>query len=341
MKWAVLSFSMGGILFFGLGVGYGWKANLPPKGRWSNEVLKPGLPPTKTQEAFGVILAKTPEEIDQVDTATLNWACLGGLPDSQSIDLSEAQARIAKVAKIVKDSTKATLEQERKTDKTAEDSPQLRLAVLTNILQQEYKQAHFAEQFDPDAGKFTDWGKSRPEDLLFQSAMNNRHDPVFSNPVWFVAVGQDPELKYPLKLASIPGRLCAVWNDGRNRWFILPTADGIEVLTEDQVRKEYPIPDKDIKDQDLYHEYTQSEVLAAFLHMRGKFLDEKGTPQRSALAYAAAHRFSPNTPLFSEKLESAVDSATESNSLERRTVEIGSPERFLSPPTTPVKDLTP
>jgi hypothetical protein len=341
MKGSLLSFSVVGILFFGLGVGDGRKTNLPPKGERNNKVLKPGLTPSNTQEAFGVILAKTPDEIDQVDTATLNWACLGGLPRSQTIDLSQAQARIRKIADVVKASTKASLELNRKQDKSFQESPQFRIAMLSYVLQQDYKPAHFAEQYDPDAWKFTDWGKTRPEDLLFQSAMNDRRDPVFSNAVWFVAVGQDPELKYPLKLASIPGRLCAVWDDGKNRWFILPTPEGVEVFTEDQVRKEYPVPDKDIKEQNLYHEYTQSEVLAVFLQIRGKYLDQKEIPEHSALAYAAAHRFSPNTPLFSENLESAVDSATESNSVERRTVETSSPERFLSPPATPVKDLTP
>jgi len=337
MRSSIVSFIVAGILSFGLGLGYGWKTNLPPKGEWKNEVLKPDPTPTKIQEAFGVLLAKTPDEIDKVDTATLGWACLGGFADAQNIDLTQAQARIRKLADVVKSSTKSSLELNRKQDKHFQESPEFRIAILSYVLQQDYKPAHFAEQYDPDAGQFTDWGKTRPEDLLFQSAYNNKQDSVFSNVIWLVAVGQ--ELKYPLKLASVPGRLCAVWNDGKNRWFILPTAEGNEVLTEDQYRKEFPVTEDEIKKQNLYHEYTQSEVWAAFLQMRGKFMDQKGFPQHAALAYAAAHRFAPNTPLFSENLESAVDSATESNSLQRRTVEISSPERFISRP--PVKDLTP
>jgi len=38
MKWPVVSFIVVGILSFGLGLGYGWKTNLPPNGGWSNEV---------------------------------------------------------------------------------------------------------------------------------------------------------------------------------------------------------------------------------------------------------------------------------------------------------------
>lgn len=112
-------------------------------------------------------------------------------------------------------------------------------------------------------------------------------------------------------------------------------------MTEDQFRKTYPIPDKDIKDQNLYHEYTQSEVLAAFLQMRGKYLEQIGMPEHAALAYAAAHRFAPDTPLFSENLASAIDSAMKSLNLDRKGVDMGSPERFMTPRPTSIEDLRP
>jgi hypothetical protein len=341
MKSPIILFIVMGVLSFGLGIDYGWKTNLAPNGRWANDVLKPGLPPTKTQEAFGAILAKSPQEIEQVDTATLNWACLGGLPGSESIDLNAAQARITKLAKAVKAATQSSIELERKKDKTAGDCPELRIAILCGVLERDYKIAHFVDQYIPDHAAEVDWGKTRPEDLLFQSALNNKNDPVFSNAVWLVAVGQNQELKYPIKLASVPGRLCAVWDDRKNRWFILPSAEGIQVLPEDQFRKTYPVTDEEIKKQNLYHEYTQPEVLAALLQIRGKVLEQTGMPQHATLAYAAAHRFSPDTPLFNEYLVSAIDSQLKAYNVDRKVIEDANPERFNLTPPSADKELRP
>jgi hypothetical protein len=40
--------------------------------------------------------------------------------------------------------------------------------------------------------------------------------------------------------------------------------------------------------------------LAALLQIRGEKLERLGFIQHATLAYAAAHRFAPNTPLFTE-----------------------------------------
>jgi hypothetical protein len=339
MKWPVLSFIAAGMLSFGLGISYGWKTNLPPNGGWSNEVLKPGLPPTKTQEAFGMLLAKTPEEIQQVDTATLNWACLGGFPGAQDIDLDAARARITKLAEKVKTTTQATLEQARKKNKPVQDSPQFRAAILFYVLQQDYKIAHFADQYDPDHSGQVDWGKERPEDLFFQSGSTGKGDPAVGNPILIVAVGQ--ELQYPIKLASAPGHFYAAWDDGKTKFIIQDCTGNATPLTEDQFRKFFSATDVEIKEGSFYHEYTQPEVLAVFLQARGNVLEHMGMPHHATLAYAAAHRFAPDTPLYSENLVSTIDSAMESHNLDRKGVDMGSPERFMQPRSTPNKDLTP
>ncbi len=328
MKLFLRSFLVTGVISFVVGIGYGWTTLLPLYGGWNHKVLTVVPAPTQTQQAFGVLMAKTPEELEQVDTATLGWACLGGVVDpANDIDLAKAQARMSKLAEGAKDFTQANFDLNKGLLKTEDDKVQLRIGSLLMFLGQDYKQGHFAEQYDPDAWKLTDWGKSRPEDLLFDSSFNDHRNPVFDNPVWFVAVGQ--ELKYPVKLVSIPGRLCAVWDDGKSKWYVMPSSNGLEIVAENHVKERFPISDAEIKKQNLYHEYSQAEVLAAFLKMRGEFLESEGLPEHAVLAYAAAHRFAPDTQSFTENLSRMVDSQIAALSINRKTVDMGDPERFM------------
>jgi len=322
---------------FVIGIGFGYKTKLPSNGYWKNDPIKSGPPPTETETALGLLLNKTPEEIEQTDIETIAWACLGGLPGTEKVTLESGRNRIQKLAQRVKDTTDASLKMDRAKNKNFQDTPEFRAYVLVAVLQQENEQAHLPEKYDPDHHEPWDGGIKRPEELFFHGG-EMVHYPCLGNPILIVAVGQAVGL--PIQLASSPGHLYARWDDGKTSFNIEESEkDVMEAVDDVKFRQFHPASDQDAKADNCYHSLNHTEVVAVCLQARGDAMRQFGDLNQAMVAYSEAHRLMPNVLHYTDALRSVIDTRLRSYNLTWKIIDDHNQDRFnLAPIKEPLEE---
>jgi tetratricopeptide (TPR) repeat protein len=325
---------MVGVVTLGLGYWMGREQALAAQVVTPPPPVAPLPVASKAQQAFDILIAKSPEEISQIDLTTLSLSCLGGLPDTDGIDLDQARSRIDKLAALVKDKTAAAEKIMLSENPKFKDSPEYRALMLVGTLQDDFNYAH--ETFQTSAiprPPVDDQGKNRPEDMFFHGGANQVEGPEIDNPILFVAVGQ--KLGYPVKLVAAPGHLFARWEtpDGKTLFDIEETPDTMRPRYNDYYRKrKIPNSDKVVKEGHFFQSLTPLQAFAVMLQARGNCLQNLGRTAEADEAYAAAHRFAPDVPLYSEFLYSSVDSELKQLNYSWRQIEDSNVERFYTPP---------
>jgi len=214
----------------------------------SAQVIKPlpiiaPLPhASNTQEELAILMAKTPEEIFQIDLGTIFLACLGGLPGTDVINLDHARTRIDALANLVKKQTDQAIASYRKANPKFQITPEFQAYIMVRTLQEEYRNAHQELSRYPVSLINEMLQRNRPDELFFHGMADQAEPPSIGNPVLFVAVGQ--QLGYPIKLVAAPGHLFARWEsfDGKTLFDIQETSDGMAPRYHDYYRKEFATP---------------------------------------------------------------------------------------------------
>jgi hypothetical protein len=290
---------------------------------------------SKAREAFGMLIGKSPDEISQIDLATLSLSCLGGLPDTDGIDLDQARDRIDKLAALVKSKTAAAVTANQNGNPNFRDNPQFRALMLVGTLQDDFNYAH--ETFQTSAiprPPVDDQGKTRPEDMFFHGGADETDGTAINNPILFVAVGQ--RLGYPLKLVAASGHLFARWDDGKTRFNIEENPHVMYARSDDYFRRMIPTSDADVQKGHFFESLTPVQAFAVILQARGNCLQRLGRAAEADEAYAAAHRFAPDVPLYSEFLYSSIDSELKQLNYSWKLVENSNVERLnLTPHPAP------
>ena len=333
MKTLILTFTLTGVVALLAGIGFGWKMNIPANGGWNVKPITPTLPPSESEAALGILLAKTPEEIEKTDIATINWACLSGYPGTEDLHLDAGRARIDQLAQKVKAATDAALKGITAQHPTFKDSPEFRAYMLVSTLQEEFYTAHAVDPNDPHQ---IPTHQDRPEELFFSGGTSQLTFPIMDNPMLFVAVGQADCLKYPMKVATGKGHFFARWDDGKTRFNIEETGDNMRPRSDDAIRRLYPASDQEIKEGQLFRSMDHAQVFAACLQARGNMMQKMGYIPEASAAYAAAHRFAPDVPLYSIFLTSSIDTWMQANNLDWKVMDQTNADRFnLTPLTMP------
>jgi hypothetical protein len=327
--WLLMTFIGMGLLFFASGILIG-RAMKPDIS--NNPLLFSALrpPAKKLNTALGILISE-PEEVERTDIATLYLASLAGLPGTENLDLDGARAHFEELAMMVQKQTEATSKYQHSISADFKDTPESKAVVLVEALRSYEQDAersmntsrpeslfirnssrpapaatHFASPLEASlAGRPFDYRPPMREDSILEIP----HDVVtLNNPILIAAVGQ--LLGYPLYLVKAPDHLFVRWQspDGQTL-FDIDEIGKYGSIAEDPIRPDddYERPPEDeIKAGGYFKSLTHAGLFAFFLQARGNYLHAHQRPFDAELAYTAAHRFAPDTPIYDANMLAVV-----------------------------------
>jgi hypothetical protein len=293
----------------------------------NNPLLFSGMrPPAKQLDsAFGMVLSKSPAELEQTDIETLYLSCLSSLPGTGKQDLDRARAHFAELAKMVQNETEATSKYQHKTNKDFQDTPEGKASILVNVLRNYEQEAERTMDSSEPENLFLRNPKvsdgeaqlnlalpadvaarlpqlpSRPEDSIPEIQHKVY---TLNNPILILVVGR--LLGYPLYLAKAPDHLFVRWqsDDGKTE-FNIDEFDKYGSIVDDAIRPDSDYerpPEEQVKEGGYFQSLTHAGVTALFLQARGNFMRKQQRGFDAELAYAAAHRFAPDVPIYKENM---------------------------------------
>jgi len=283
-------------------------------------------PAKKLDTELGAILSKSPADLEKTDVETLYLASLSSLPGTENQNLDAARAHFTDLASAVQKETEATAQYQRKINPSFQDTPEGKASILVGVLKDYERQADammdssrpetlfLKNQSAPDdnakllaslppavAARLPSLQPPRPEDSIPEA----RHDEsALNNPILVLVVGR--KLGYPLYLVKAPDHLFVRWqsDDGKTEFNIdefdkygQPIADAIRSDSD----YERP-PDDQVKEGGYFQPLSHAGLTALFLQARGNFMRKRQRGFDAQLAYAAAHRFDPDVPIYEENL---------------------------------------
>lgn len=227
--------------------------------------------------------ANTTDTDNTIDRIILdNWAAAMGTSAADQHSLSEVDSQITFWAERVRSETSRELHKFRRSPGDYNNSEAyFRVLMMVTVLQQDCGVRYRAGETDPRDSR----------DLFLHGVLDPAHGGTCASmPVLYVAVGR--KLGYPLKLVAAKAHLFARWDDGKERFNIEATNQGLNTFDDDYYKK-WPLPMSASEEKYYLKSMTPDQEKATFLALRGDCLDANGRYAESLDAYTKASQLDP------------------------------------------------
>ena len=128
-RWLLLAFFGVGMISFAAGVPLG-RTFLPQINDAPILYTNLRAPAKELNTALGILISSKPEDLNQVDVATMYFASLAGLPGAEPMDLDRAHAHFQDLAKLVQQQTEVTSKYQHSINRNFKDTPQAKAFTL-------------------------------------------------------------------------------------------------------------------------------------------------------------------------------------------------------------------
>ncbi|MDR3198687.1 MAG: transglutaminase-like domain-containing protein [Planctomycetaceae bacterium] len=242
------------------------------------------------QELTGFSVAK----MSEVDIAEMNLLCIQNLPGGYGIDINRCLARLDEWAKRVQFETERHLY--RVTDpRFAEhyhhSETYYRAEMLLQVLQEDC-----GVKYNPERIFNVDFTNSK--DLFIHGMIDDSNGGTCASmPVLYVAVGR--RLGYPLYLVQTKGHLFMRWDDGKNRFNIEGSGNGISSFPDEYYYTwPFQLTEYEKQSGQFLVSLTPAQEFAAFLATRGHCLYDTKNYNFAGAAFSYAMKFDPFNLLY-------------------------------------------
>jgi len=250
-----------------------------------------------TADIFSLHTPDNSGGLKDADIAELNLRCAEGLPGAEELDIDATLAELDRWAEHVRTETQRHLYRFRSAPEEYENSEAyFRMLMLIVVLQ-----GDLGVQYNPERIDEPEFTNSK--DLFIHGMINSDNGGTcVSMPVLYVAVGR--RLGYPLHLVVTKGHVFARWDAPnhqnpkfRGRFNIEGTNRGLTTYDDEHYRQwPHMLSDAERNNKWFLKSLTPAESVALFLMQRGHCMEDNGDLHDAQVAYALAHRLTPQSP---------------------------------------------
>jgi hypothetical protein len=249
-------------------------------------------------ELVGFPVAK----IAEADIAEMNLLCTQNLQGGYGIDIDRCLARLDEWAKRVQFETERHLYRvtdPRFAEHYRRSESYYRAEMLLQVLQE-----YCGVKYNPERIFNVDFKNSK--DLFIHGMIDDSNGGTCASmPVLYVAVGR--RLGYPLYLVPTKGHLFMRWDDGKDRFNIEGSGNGISSFPDEYYHTwPYQLTEHEKQSGQFLGSLTPAQEFAAFLATRGYCLYDTKDYILAEHAYSYASKFNPSNLYYQKWLELTV-----------------------------------
>ncbi|NOS72524.1 MAG: hypothetical protein HOP33_21705 [Verrucomicrobia bacterium] len=242
------------------------------------------------------MLAIPASDIGKHDIAVLNLLSAQGLPGSENINTEKCSATLDQWAARVKSETERHLYRFRNNPAEYENSEAyFRMLMMAVVVYEDFGVRYNPERLAPPPSRAAnDHFFADSRDIFLHGLIGDRRMGTCSSmPVLYAALGR--RLGYPLKLVTTKAHLFLRWEDGKERFDLEATGQGMDRYDDEHFKRfPFPVTEEEIQAEGYMKSLTAAEELAVFLSIRGMCLMETGRFGEAKDAFGAAAKLAPS-----------------------------------------------
>lgn len=231
-------------------------------------------------------------ELEDFDLATLNLACLDGLPGGEKVQQERCLELLERCAASVRSQTESNLHRFYSDPGAYNNSEAyFRMLMLVTVLQQD-----FGVRYNPSRINEVDY--RIPADLFLHGLLGyGKGGTCVSIPSLYTTVAQ--RLGYPVSLVYAKQHLFCRWDGQGTRFNIEGTNQGMSVYPDEHYMQ-WPgqIQQEEVDSGQYLRTLNKRECLAAFVAMRAHCLEDLGQTTLALNAYRQATALAPDNRLY-------------------------------------------
>jgi len=291
--------------------------------------INPAIPPVSAElkvrppqpQTLQELLTLSPEQLEQVDLATINLLCATGLRGAENLDVQQHLDTLDQWAKHVARETLRNFHRfASHPDEYGGTLASYRMMMLATVLQEDF-QAHYSpERAEPQLR-----GKRESSDAFFGDSQDvflhgllggKRTGTCASLPVLYAAVAQ--RLGYPVTLAATKEHLYVRYDDGDERLNIEATSIGFKTFPDEYYRQwPSPVSNEEARTYGWLRPLSKHEVLGDFLTTRAHTLSSMKRFDAAAESWTQAAARLPQTPVMQRLVQRAQERAANDKAADR------------------------